>query len=446
MDLRAQRAEKLQEARAVIEQAGGPENLTDEQLEQVEALNAEADDLEQQIQAQQRRQAAAASLTEKSKAPEPRRVAEPALPTPSVTHQRESRLDDPTGGFKSFGHFAKEVAELQTPGGRASDGVRLWAAAGTGMTQGVGADGGVTVPPAYNSTIWDGVREASNSLISMVDLMTLDSGVESMTFPAIDETSRADGSRWGGLQGYWKSELSELSESKPKLREVTFKPQELYVFAYVSDKLLRNSPIALESWLREKAIDEINFKIGDAIINGTGGGQPLGWLASSALVSIAKETGQPAATVKAANIRKMYNAMPAGLRAGAAWFINQDVETVLEDLAVDVGAGGQPIYLPPGGIADAPLARLRNRPVIPVEYCAALGTVGDILFANPRMYGMAVKGAVDGQASMHLKFDYAQTAFRFIWEVDGQPWVKSSITAYKGGTERSPFVALATRS
>jgi hypothetical protein len=47
---------------------------------------------------------------------------------------------------------------------------------------------------------------------------------------------------------------------------------------------------------------------------------------------------------------------------------------------------------------------------------------------------------------MHLKFDYAQSAFRMIFELDGQPFLNSVITPYKGSTTTSPIVTLATRA
>ena len=61
------------------------------------------------------------------------------------------------------------------------------------------------------------------------------------------------------------------------------------------------------------------------------------------------------------------------------WQIPADVEPQLEALEADVGTGGVPVYLPPGGIADAPNARLKGRPVIVTEYNKTLGTVGDIV-------------------------------------------------------------------
>jgi hypothetical protein len=50
--------------------------------------------------------------------------------------------------------------------------------------------------------------------------------------------------------------------------------------------------------------------------------------------------------------------------------------------AFDIGTGGVPVYLPPGGLSESPYAILKGRPVIPVEYCATLGTVGDIILAD----------------------------------------------------------------
>ena len=65
---------------------------------------------------------------------------------------------------------------------------------------------------------------------------------------------------------------------------------------------------------------------------------------------------------------------------------------------------------------------------------------------NFKAYAAAVKGVVDSAYSIHLKFDYAQTAYRLIFEMDGQPWLNSKITPFKGSSTTSPFVTLATRA
>lgn len=449
-DLIARAEEKTRKAASLRAEANALADkgeLTQEEATRIDSLIEDANNLDTEATADRERHARIEANRDaldryakpRERVTQPEETARVEVGPPNVTK-------DPRGGFASLGHFAHGVGQLQSPGGAPGQAIKTWAAAGDGLNQTIAHEGGVLVPPAFSTQIWDGVRQQSMSLLDMVDLMTIDPGNESMTFPAIDETSRANGSRWGGLQGYWKAELTQMSESKPKLREVEFKPHELYVFAYIADKLLRNAPIALESWLRDKAIDEINFKIGDAIINGTGVGMPTGIIGNAATVSQAKETGQAAATIVTDNLRKMYNRLQAGLRTGAVWLVNQDAESEMQTLEFPVGTGGLPVFLPAGGLSESPLSRLYGLPIIPVEYCAALGTVGDVILTNLRFYGAAVKGAVDGQASMHLKFDYAQTAFRFIWEMDGQPWTQSTFTPYKGSTTRAPFVTLDTRS
>jgi HK97 family phage major capsid protein len=71
------------------------------------------------------------------------------------------------------------------------------------------------------------------------------------------------------------------------------------------------------------------FMTEDAIVEGTGAGQPLGILNSPALISVAKETGQAAATIVKENVDKMWSRMWARARKNAIWLINQDIEPQL---------------------------------------------------------------------------------------------------------------------
>lgn len=451
MTLAQQIASKVDAAKA-IHALAAKENrdLTAEELTQANAHLDAADALKATAaseQAASEAQAAAAARLASADAdlakPQPRRLAATSA-TPLVA--REAVLDDPARGFKSFGDFALEILDCGPSRSAIDSNQRLRAAVGTGMTQGVTAEGGVLVPPAFSKVIWDGARQKSESMLGYCDVQPIDPGVESVTIPAIAETSRATGSRWGGVRGYWKSELSAMTESRPKMRDVKIEPKELYVLGYVSDKLLRNAPGTASSILATAAADEINFLIGDSVFNGDGAGKPVGVISHASTVSVAKETGQVAATIVKANIDKMWARCHANWRNNAVWFVNQACEPELENLSMVVGTGGVPVYLPAGGVADTPNARLKGRPVVVVEYCQALGTKGDIVLADLKSYLVGLRGMVDQASSMHLKFDYAQTAFRFIFEVDGQPWMASPITPFKGSATLSPVVALDTRS
>ncbi len=142
----------------------------------------------------------------------------------------------------------------------------------------------------------------------------------------------------------------------------------------------------------------------------------------------------------------MYARMFPGSMSKAIWLVNQDILPQLYTMSIAVGTGGAPVFMPAGGLSQSPYNTLLGRPVIPIEQCATLGTVGDIIFADMSGYLLAVKGGIESAMSIHVKFDYDESVFRFVMRVDGQPERASALTPYKGSNSLSHFVALATRS
>jgi HK97 family phage major capsid protein len=365
-------------------------------------------------------------------------------------HPGEDRVyervqDDPKLGFNSVGHYLMEVHKAGENAIPHDERLKFLQKAPTGASVADSASLGYTIPPAFNNMIWDGMNKEPDNLFGRTDQYTVPG--ETLEFLANAETSRATGSRWGAIQGYWLSEAGTITASKPKLRKVKIEPQELGGLVYLTDKLLARSPVALTQLVNKAVTSELLFMANDAIINGTGAGQPQGVLNAACTVSVSKETGQAAATVVTQNIDKMWSRLHPRSRGSAAWFINVDVEPQLQQLVQEVGTGGIPLYRPPGGLSDAPFGALKGRPVIPIEFCATLGTVGDILLLDLGAYITGVYGdGIKTAASMHVKFVNAETAFRFMYAVDGQPWLAAAITPYKGSNTLSPFVSLATRA
>ena len=265
-----------------------------------------------------------------------------------------------------------------------------------------------------------------------------------MTFNAEDETSRATGSRRGGIRAYWTEEAGEKIASAPKFRQMELKLRKVVGLVYATDELLANAS-ALEAWIMQNLPEELRFVAENDIFRGTGAGQALGILNSGCLVSVAKETGQAAATIVAENISKMWARRWTRAR-DYVWFINQDVEPELDNLAYAVGTGGQLVYMPPGGLADAQYGRIKGRPVIPIEYASTLGTVGDIVLASMSEYQAINKGGIESASSMHVRFVYDEQVFRFVMRIDGQPKWDQPLTPFQGTNTVSPFVALASRA
>ena len=264
----------------------------------------------------------------------------------------------------------------------------------------------------------------------------------------IDESSRATGSRGGGVRVYTTAELDAMTQSKTKFNKVTIEPFKLTGLYYASDEILQDAGM-LQQEMSGLFTEEFAFKVQDLVIRGGGAGEALGILNAACTVSQAIETGQSSVAPISENIIKMKSRVFQRNRANLIFLINQDVEPYLYFLTIAVGTGGSvmPLYTPPGTNGN-PYGMLLGIPVVPIEQCNTTGTVGDIILADFSQYYVADKGAMNSASSIHLKFDYNQTTFRFIYRIDGRPRWESALTPFKGGSTKtvSPFVTLAVRS
>lgn len=319
-------------------------------------------------------------------------------------------------------------------------------AAGTGgMVVAVGQDGGLLL---QGETSMDLIKHGFGNSAVLSRAANRDIGsAQFVEMIGIDETSRVNGSRGGGVRVYSDAELALMTQSKTKFDKIRIEPKRLTGMYFASDEILANAPL-LQGEMTELFNEEFGFKGQDLAINGSGAGEALGIMNAPCLVTVAKETNQVAATIVFENLVKMKARIRLRNRNSLVWIANQDIEPQLYQLSLPVGTGGSvmPVYIPSANQADGVAGMLLGVPIIFVEQCATLGTVGDILLTDWSMYYAANKGGVESASSIHLKFDYNQTAFRFVTWFDGQPRLKSAITPYKGSNTVSPFVALATRS
>ncbi|MDS1030962.1 phage major capsid protein [Bacillota bacterium LX-D] len=191
-------------------------------------------------------------------------------------------------------------------------------------------------------------------LASRVSKIPLSTNANGLKINGVDESSRANGARWGGIQTYWENEADQLIASKPKFRVMDLSLKKLTGFCYATDELLQDAA-ALESVLRQGFAEEFGFKIDDAILTGTGTGQPLGILNSDALVKVPKESGQTE-LLKVDNLFNMWSRFWGRSRTNAVWYINQEIEPLLFTVKI----GDVPVYIPAGGLSEAPYATLIN--------------------------------------------------------------------------------------
>ena len=360
--------------------------------------------------------------------PEDRSTEKPEVkPTPAKDNEKR---------FASFGEQLMAAYRAATPGGKVDE--RLTTRAASGLNERTPSDGGFLVQQDFVTELLKRTYE-TGILASKVKKIPISTNANGMKINAIDEDSRANGSRWGGVQTYWEGEADEITASKPKFKQMELSLKKLTGLCYATDELLQDAA-ALEAVIRQAFAEEFGFKIDDAILSGSGEGEPLGILNSGAIVTVAKEASQTD-TITVENLIKMWNRLWSRSRANAVWYINQELEPYLYTLKI----GDKPVYIPAGGLSEKPYGTLFGRPVVPIEQCSAAGEVGDIILADIGQYLLIDKGGIKSASSIHVRFLYDENVFRFIYRVDGKPIWTKPLTPYKGSATVSPFVTLAKR-
>lgn len=317
-------------------------------------------------------------------------------------------------------------------------------AAALGANETIPSDGGFLVQVDSSTEILRRTFDKAN-LAAKVRRFPLGANSNGMKINALKDDSRATGSRYGGVRGYWMAEAAALTSSGPmQFRQMELNLKKLGGLLYATDEQLQDASF-LEAMMLEAVSDEFAFLVDESIISGNGAGKPLGFMNAGCKVSVSKETGQAARTIVFENIQKMWSRLWAKSMPNAVWYINQDCYPQLNAMSLVVGTGGVPVYLPPGGLSAAPFGTLMGRPVQPIEFCETLGTEGDIILGDLSQY-MMIDKSVAAATSIHVAFLTGEQAFRFIYRVDGQPVDNKPITPYKGTATQSPFVTLATRA
>jgi HK97 family phage major capsid protein len=331
------------------------------------------------------------------------------------------------------GEFWMKVMQAGQHGGEIDK--RLLPLKATGLNEAIPSQGGFLVPPEYSSKIQEKMYNVGQILSYFQP--TPISG-NNMVFPVVSETSRADGSRWGGVTGYWMAEGGTKTASKPSFETVDIKLNKVAALVVATDELLQDAS-ALQSWILNRCPDELRFKVEAAIMKGDGVGKPLGITNSGALISA---TRVDASQVDSVDVGNLWARRWQGSN-DYVWLVAPNVIPQLLQMTI----GNMPAYMPPGGLSQAPYGTLLGRPVIENEYSPSLGTAGDIMLISPSAYQTIGKASgVEVASSIHVYFTADETAFRFVYRFGGQPLWRTTLTPFSSSDTVSPFVTLSASS
>ena len=412
---------KREDAMAVLNKAEAEDRfLTEDEQKEIDGYESEIRSWDESITRAERMLAIE---------PEERTVTEKPEIKPAPQKPEEKR-------FGTLGEQRLATYQTAMPGGHTDE--RLSTRAASGLNESTPSDGGFLVQQDFVKELLKRTYE-TGILASKVKKIPISTNANGLKINAVDEDSRANGSRWGGVQTYWEAEADEHTGSKPKFRQMELSLKKLTGLCYATDELLQDAA-ALEAVIRQAFAEEFGFKMDDAILSGSGEGEPLGILNSGALVKVEKEKDQKD-IITVENLIKMWNRLWSKSRANAVWYINQEIEPYLYTLKL----GDKPVYIPAGGISEKPYGTIFGRPVVPLEQCNAAGEVGDIILADVGQYLLIDKGGIKAASSIHVRFLYDENVFRFIYRVDGKPIWNKPLAPYKGKATVSPFITLDKR-
>lgn len=457
MELRQARKKSLDAARAVLDKAEGENRgLTAEEKTEFERHTAEAKALEERIERLEAQEAEEARLVVPAGGGESRSGSgqEVLRPEPegSLEVGRTRLEDDPRKGYRNAREFLTDVmaaAQGRPVARRASlQLLDLRRVTGQGEQRAAGSDeqstfadpyGGYLLPEAFTPSMLrlepesDPIGGRTRRIPMQATIVNIPARVDK------DHTSSVS----GGLTVGRSAESVSKDASRMEFERIRLEVFSLFGMTYATEEILTDSPQSFVALISSGFQDEFNGHMVEERLNGTGVGQFLGIMNSPAVVQVNKETGQAATTIVYENVIKMrarcwqYN--------NAVWLANHDCIPQLMVMNLAIGTGGVPVWQPAQiGVQDHP-DMLLGRPLIFTEYCATVGTVGDLVLVNWNEYLEGLYQPLQSAESIHVRFANHERAFKFWLRNAGAPWWRAAFTP-KRGSSLSPFIKLQSRT
>lgn len=301
----------------------------------------------------------------------------------------------------------------------------------------VPADGGFLVPEALRSDLMQATvaKAIVRPQATVIPMETARVGI-----PYVDATTEANG-QFLGLTFYWTEEGAALTETQTKFGATVLDANKLTGYVEAPSELVADAS-AFGAFLDQSLPAGIAQAEDYAFFNGNGVGKPRGMVNNDATVVVNAVSGQGANTIIYENVLAMYARMLPSSLENAVWFADLQTFPQLMTMALNVGTGGAAVWNMDA--TQTPRLYLLGRPVYFTGNVPALGTTGDLVFADPSYYLIGDRQTWQVSASEHYKFGNDKVAYRIIERVDGRPWIQNAITPANSGATLSPFVQLSS--
>ena len=276
--------------------------------------------------------------------------------------------------------------------------------------------GGFLVPEEFQSEV---IRFATEAAIVRPKARVFPMASDTLTLPKLDQSNY----KFAGININWEGdEGEEKVESQPKFGRITLKVGKMIGLCPVSDDLLQDSAINLANFLVSIFGEAIAYEEDKRFLTGNGINKPLG-IVNCGTARIRKESGK----IIYEDLKHMVEDLPAWADAGAMWMLTKAALTEILDIKSGIYTGsavdeteGFPLFLPGFSIAAGIPKTILGYPYALTDKLPAVGNKGDLILGNLKAYFIGDRGGLMVASSIHDRFKFDETVFRFVKRVDGQ--------------------------
>jgi HK97 family phage major capsid protein len=301
------------------------------------------------------------------------------------------------------------------------------------MALGTGALGGFAAPETWSLNYWSAVN-IDSVFLPMTRTYSFEGNdiLYIIKWKSNDQTLGP----FGGVRGEWKPEGGTFTAVDPEIENMTLKAHKAGIFCDVTREASQNAQNLVRE-LNTQMVRAAVYMLDDAIINGTGIGQPLGILNADSAVDVTRAL---ASNVSFGDIVNMYKRLYPGFVKGAAWFASPDV---LGELLTLQDPASSYIWMPSEvGVGNSRPGYLLGLPLYISDKVPKLGSTGDLILANLGAYAVAVAQEVVLEKTESAKWYQDIMSFRAILRCDAAPLMGSAISPKNGGESLSWAVVL----
>ena len=299
-----------------------------------------------------------------------------------------------------------------------------------------GTTGGYLVPTSYEARLLQMAQEAAviRPLATVIPVPTNTGEIPALNQSTAPTAGKGYSAFAGGVCAYWTAEAGSITSTDPAFRMVEYNINKLAGYTKVSNELLADSALALESILVNLFGRAVAAKEDYAFLRGTGAGEPLGILAAPCTIAVTTNTNDAFMTEDCMAMLAQFWPQPGS--SSIRWILNRGL---IPDLYLyhTVVTGGTDAVQPTQSLPT----QLVGYPIVYSEHMPVANT-DDAILADLSAYVIFDRQGMQISYSEHSAFLTDEGVWRFTKRLDGMPWLDDDITLADpgGATTVSPFL------